>query len=701
MSGIGEWIGPGWWSRLRVQQKVWTILLMVFVPLAAALIVQVTLVNQLLAVQEQYRQTVLAHDRIHVLRRLVVTIEDGFRGYLLTRQERFLTPMEEAESRLAATEGDTMIPLAEAPGLAAEAQAASRRLAALLESKHDLIRRFKAGREEEVLQYVRSGQGLALSDALRDEFRAIEDRLDGELKRFEVRQAELAQRAFRGLLAAVAGGLLVGFLGARLLTRSITGPLGVLRESVTALGGQAERSEAAPIAIRSSDEIGQLARAFEEMAGRIRQSLKELEAINAIGHEINMIGPDGLEGVLWRITQRAAELLRADVCLVMLHSEKMGCWIIEAASGDWNERLRKSVMLWEEFPISVEAFETRRPAFGEDLRSDMRPEVVRRNLIGQSMLSVPLLSRGEPFGVLVLLQNRPVRREEWNLRLAKGFADEAAVAIANAHLYEAAQQKEKGLEQRLRQLEHLAETLAHDLKGPGERMEGLASVLLAEYGGKLDERATKWLRLIEQNGRQLIERVENILEVARIGGHREAVQAVDPALALDEVLKSRAGDLDGRRVQVHYENGLPMVACHRAYLRQVLDNLISNSVKFCGDRPDSEIRITAERQGDRVRFSVSDNGVGIPPKDRERVFEPFVRLNPAMAQGSGIGLAIVKRIVELYGGRVWVESNEPAGSTFRFTLPVLADFSLGTSPAGETGTVPGAIRPAVAADKAK
>lgn len=83
-----------------------------------------------------------------------------------------------------------------------------------------------------------------------------------------------------------------------------------------------------------------------------------------------------------------------------------------------NDRLRKSVMLWEEFPVSVQAFETREPAVGEDLRGDLRPEVVRRNLMDESMLAVPLLSQGDPFGVLVLLQERKVAREAWNIRLA-------------------------------------------------------------------------------------------------------------------------------------------------------------------------------------------------------------------------------------------------------------------------------------------
>lgn len=666
-----------WWSRLRVQQKVWTILLTLFVPLVATLCVHVTLINHLLSIQQQHRQTDSTSDEILVLRRLAADIEDAFRGYLLTGQEEFLRPLQEAQPKLQSTITQVLALTDGMPELAPDVRRVTEQLKGLLDSKLALIEKFQAGHEDEVLNYVRSGKGLALSDALRDEFKVIEDRLDQRLASFEADQRGLAQWAFWGLLLAVVGGLALGLIGARLLTRSITGPLAVLQASATTLGEHAANLDRHPesIAVRSSDEIGKLARSFEEMARRIRGHIRELEAINAIGHEISTIGPDGLEGVLRRITDHAAELMQVDVCLVMLRNEQMKCWVIEAASGEWNDELQKTVMLWEEFPVSVRAFETRKPTVEEDLRKNFRPQVVRPNLICENMLAVPLLSQGEPFGVLAFLQDRKVSRESWNVSLAEGFADEAAIVIANARLYEAAHQKEKGFEFRLHHLEHLAETLAHDLKAPGERMEGLASTLRQEYGGKLDERATRWLRLIEENGKDLTQRVHDILEVARVGVQREAVEAVDPALVLHDVLKARAGELERRRVKVSVETAFPMVACHRAYLRQVFDNLISNAINFSGDRTDPVIRIATRQTGSQVQFSVTDNGIGIPPQQRERVFEPFIRLNKGSVKGSGIGLAIVKRITELYGGRVWIESAEGPGCAVFFTLPALGDLS--------------------------
>jgi signal transduction histidine kinase len=457
-----------------------------------------------------------------------------------------------------------------------------------------------------------------------------------------------------------------------LIARAITGPLAALEASVTALGTEAEsESLLHAMAIRSSDEIGQLARAYRTMAQRIRQHIHELETISAIGHDINTIGADGLSGVLRRITDSAALLLKADVCLVMSRDEKMGCWIVEAASGEWHDRLHQSVMLWEEFPVSIRAFETKQPAIGEDLRLDERPEVVRRNRIGESMLSIPLLSQGVPFGVLVLLTENKVPRSFWNLSLARGFADEAAVAIANARLLEAAQQRGKGLEARLRQFEHLAETLAHDLKAPGERVQGLVDMLSREYGSSFDARGLRWLALLEQNGKELTERVHDILSLARVGAGADAVEAVDPAAVIQDIMKQEAGTLEARRVRLHVQEEFPLVACHRAYLRQVFDNLMSNAMKYAGQGATPEISITAVRLRDRVQFAVYDNGPGIPTAQRERVFQPFIRLNPEQIKGSGIGLTIVRRIIELYGGEVWIESANGAGCRVAFTLPAL------------------------------
>jgi signal transduction histidine kinase/CHASE3 domain sensor protein len=663
-----------WWSRLRIQHKVWAVLLLLCVPLIAGLSTHLYLVQQLLTLQQQRQDLILAHEQVNLLRRLAVDIEDGFRGYLLTQQPAFLAPLTEAESKIDQALEDAKRSLATASGSAATLTPIERQLKDFLRSKHELIAEVQRGDEENALAYVRSGEGLRMSDRFRQELRSIEDQLEHRRELFNEQGMALSKLTFIGLWIALAGVVILGWTSSRMLARSLTNPLTRLHTATAKIGTEVDTAGIAALLSsehRSKDELGRLEGAFLHMAEQIGEHVHELEVLNTIGHEINTIGPDGLEGVLRRITDRAAELVEADACMVFLRDERMGCWVVEAASGEWNDRLKKSVMLWEELPVCVEAFETRSAATGNHFHSDERPQVLRRNLLGESMLAIPLLSQGTPFGVLSLSSQTARPAQEWNQRLAKGLTQEAALAISNVRLYEAVQQKQKGLVARLRQLEHLAETLAHDLKGPGARMEELAKLLVQKFSGQVDERTGKWLRLLQENGKDIVERVEGILEVARVGTGQGSVTAVDPRLILDGVLKSYAGEIERLQATVEVEPGFPLVACHGAYLRQIFDNLVSNALKYPHPGEPPTLKITSTTGQHMVCIAVQDRGIGIPLEQRNRVFQPFVRLRPADTPGSGIGLAIVQRIVALYGGQVWIEGEEGKGCTVKFTLPWL------------------------------
>jgi signal transduction histidine kinase/CHASE3 domain sensor protein len=666
------------WLKLGIRQKVAVILLLVFAPLLAALVIHVALIDYLRSLQTQHHHLVLAREQLHILHRVALDIEDAFRGYVLTRDDLFLEPMQEAATRLQPAL-DKMTGLASSvSNLKNNTPEMKQRLNGLLKSKQELIQKLRGGYREEVLQYVKSKQGFEVSNDLKIQLRLLEDRLAQRLDSTEAKQLWAARVSFWGLLGAAAAGIVLGCLAIRLFGESIVGPVTALQRSVRALGADPVESRLLrSIAGHSSDEISQLAHSCLDMVDRISRQIRELETLSAIGHEINIIGPDGLEGVLRRITNHAAELLQVDICLVMLRNDQMGCWIVEAASGVWYEGLNKSVMLWEEFPLSVQAFETKQPVVGEDLRRDRGPEIMRRNQFGQSMLSIPLLSQGVAFGVLVLMQERKVPREEWNMPLATGFADEAAMAIINARLYETASQKGRHVQARIRELQYLAENLAHDVKAPGERIEGLASLLRADPRSQLSDEGIHWLSLIEVYGKELRKRVEHILTVARVGSQSTAVEAVDPAVIIEEALKLRSSEIEQGQMRIDIQKGMPLVACHGAYLRQVFDNIVSNALKFSRGQKDPMIAISYERKGELIYFKVSDNGPGIPPKDHERVFAPFVRLNPDETAGSGIGLTIVRRVIELYGGRVWIDSHPGGGCAVTFSIPILGDLGRG------------------------
>ena len=668
---MNRWVGQ-WGNHLRIQQKVWVVLLLLCLPLSVGIATHLYVVKQLLVLQQQRQEIMLADEQVRVLGRLAIDIEDGFRGYVLTQQSAFLAPLVEAEWKLdqaLLAARQSLTKLSDPPRSLA---AIEQQLKDLLRSKHELIADIQRGPADNALAYVRSGEGLRRSDLLRESLRAIEDRLERQRNSLNEQADALSHRTFVGLWITLAAVVALGWIVSRILARSLTDPITKLQSATARIGAQVDVegiAELLAVGRGAKDELGQLAEAYLTMARRIETNIQEIEALDTIGQEINTIGSDDLDGALRHITDRAVELVQTDVCLVLLCDERERYWIVEAASGEWNDRLKREVIPWIKLPVGIHAFETRAVATGEWFHVDEWPQMFRRNLFVNSVLAIPLFSQGTPFGVLSFLNEQPRAPHEWNQRLAEGLAEEVALAISNARLHEAAQEKQQRLLTRLRQLEHLAEALAHDLKGPGARMEELARLLVQQNSGQFDDRTKRWLSLIEENGKDLVQRVEGIMTVAHVGADQEAVTAIDPTAVIRQVLDARADEIRRLCATIQIEPGLPLVACHSASLRQVFDNLVSNAFKFTRDGESPEVKITGCQQGSMVVFSVEDRGIGIPSSQRTRVFQPFVRLLMSEAAGDGIGLTIIQRIVELYGGTVWIDGAEGAGCTVQFTVP--------------------------------
>jgi signal transduction histidine kinase len=238
---------------------------------------------------------------------------------------------------------------------------------------------------------------------------------------------------------------------------------------------------------------------------------------------------------------------------------------------------------------------------------------------------------------------------------------------------EAAQKRGVGLQNRLEELERYAVNIAHDLKGPARRMAELASLLQMDYKGQFDERADCYLNWIRETGQLLMSRIEEVLRLARLGTVRETIKPVDPAEVVREVIRGCASPIERQGARVRVADRFPKLACNRVHLFQVMDNLIQNAIKFSAEGRPLELEIGVRGTGPQTVLFVRDNGIGIPSSDRERIFEPFERLEHKEVPGTGIGLAIVKKIIELYQGRVWVESELEKGTTFFFTLPLYGE----------------------------
>lgn len=220
------------------------------------------------------------------------------------------------------------------------------------------------------------------------------------------------------------------------------------------------------------------------------------------------------------------------------------------------------------------------------------------------------------------------------------------------------------------ELEHFTSAVSHDLRAPLTTIRGFAALLrkLASDNESLDHCVTK----IDRAAGRMGQMIDDLLELRRIGSHQQALAEIP----LEEVARDAADLLAGRIAQAgtdfEIDSDLPTVLADSALVRTILQNLIENGVKFSAERPDPRVTVAARDSGGETVITVRDNGAGIAPEHHEKVFELFFTRDKHRG-GSGVGLAAVKRAVELQGGRIWVESEgEGRGSTFCFTLPPVA-----------------------------
>jgi light-regulated signal transduction histidine kinase (bacteriophytochrome) len=224
------------------------------------------------------------------------------------------------------------------------------------------------------------------------------------------------------------------------------------------------------------------------------------------------------------------------------------------------------------------------------------------------------------------------------------------------------------------ELTQFAYVASHDLQEPLRMVASYTELLSTRYQGQLDERADKYIAYISEGASRMQRLIRELLAYARVGTRAKAMAPVN----LDDVARNVLGDLKALAESADAEiivARLPTVLGDDLQLGQVLQNLIGNGIKFRANR---RLRVTvkAERDGDKWRVTVEDNGIGIDMRFHDRVFEIFRRLHERdSADGTGVGLAIVKRVVERHGGRVWFESTLNQGTRFHFTVPATDQFN--------------------------
>ena len=287
-----------------------------------------------------------------------------------------------------------------------------------------------------------------------------------------------------------------------------------------------------------------------------------------------------------------------------------------------------------------------------------------------SLLSIPLKIAGRTVGVLVLLAEDRNTFDERDVNAFEALSGQLASAIQNSRLYEETRQNTEKLSKANEELEDFVFTVSHDLKAPIVSISGFATILMTEYGDRFDEEGHHYLERIQGNVKQMENLIRDLLELSRIG------RVVNPfeKVAVDEIVKTAIDDLliqiKQKDVQITIQENMPEVVCDKARILQVFTNLISNAVKYVGDNPEPKIKIGFKEIDNYYQFFVQDNGIGIDPKYHKKIFELFHMLKELEnVEGTGVGLTIVRRIVENHKGHVWVESERGKGATFYFTLP--------------------------------
>ncbi|MDC0832883.1 PAS domain S-box protein [Geitlerinema sp. CS-897] len=280
------------------------------------------------------------------------------------------------------------------------------------------------------------------------------------------------------------------------------------------------------------------------------------------------------------------------------------------------------------------------------------------------------------WGILCVQQCRAVGEEgqqpfrtwtEGERELLHQVSDRLSIALYQAQLLDNQVRYARELARSNRELEQFAYIASHDLQEPLRAVTGFAELLADEYRDRLDGEALEYLDFIIDGARRMQQLIRDLLAFSRVGTRGKAFALTDFHAVLDLALSNLHAAIADSQAIVERDN-LPEVWADESQMVQLFQNLIGNAIKFHGDRP-PQIRITVRLLSDSWQFCVCDNGIGIDPKFADRVFEVFQRLHTRRQYpGTGIGLAICKKIVERHGGKMWVESSLGEGSAFYFTL---------------------------------
>ena len=302
----------------------------------------------------------------------------------------------------------------------------------------------------------------------------------------------------------------------------------------------------------------------------------------------------------------------------------------------------------------------------EEMGAEFPPGVDSWDAGMRSEILVPLMAAGSPMGMISLMSTEPYAYEQAHVDLAQRVSNQISGAIAIAQLYARRIAVEEELRRSNADLEQFAYVASHDLQEPLRMVASYMQLLRRRYGDKLGDDAQDFIEFAVDGAQRMQRLIDDLLAYSRIGTRGSPPQPTDSEAVLLRAMTNLEMRIDETGADVTH-GPLPRVMGDPGQLVQLFQNLISNGIKFSGGEPKVRVDAVADEAG--WRFSVSDKGIGIEAQYSERIFELFRRLHGRDEySGTGIGLALCKKIVERHGGTIWVASEPGAGSTFYFTL---------------------------------
>jgi signal transduction histidine kinase len=432
-------------------------------------------------------------------------------------------------------------------------------------------------------------------------------------------------------------------------------------------------ADQAVIAIENSRLLTELQARTQELT----RSVEQLTALGEVGRAVS--STLDLETVLTTIVSRAVQLSGLDGGVVFEYDEVAEEFVQRAqtetggalAEARRTNRIRKGEGVLGQTAITLESVQvpdiTVPGAYAGRLRENLIESGIR------AILAVPMVYEGRLIGCLGVTRNHPGDFPGDTIELLRTFATQSALAIQNARLFREIEIKSRELEAASRHKSEFLANMSHELRTPLNAIIGFSEVLGERMFGELNEKQEEYLKDIYASGQHLLSLINDILDLSKIEAGRMELELTDFDLptAIDNALtlvRERAGR---RGIALHQavDQRLGQIRGDERKIKQVLLNLLANALKFTPEG--GRIDVRAGLVDWMAEISVADTGVGIAPEDQEAIFEEFRQVGTAAkkVEGTGLGLALSRKFVELHGGRIWVKSEVGVGSTFAFTLP--------------------------------